>query len=101
MEYAAGGNLRDYLRRQPSQPSLAVMTAALEQLADAVSYVHAQGVVHRDLAARNCLLRGDGLEAVVLADFGCKHSCLVCERYVDERCVACSGPIPRRPVGIL
>eukprot|EP00045_Choanoeca_perplexa_P016467 m.223493 g.223493 ORF g.223493 m.223493 type:complete len:840 (-) comp17270_c0_seq2:1876-4395(-) len=70
MEYAAGGNLRDYLRRQQDVPSMASLTSALEQVAEAVVYVHAQGVVHRDLAARNCLLRQANLEDVVLADFG-------------------------------
>ena len=67
MEYVAGQDLEEALRRTPSlpwEPALAIADAVAAALAAA----HAQGVVHRDLKPSNIRLTGDGQVRVM--DFG-------------------------------
>ena len=56
--------------RRPLPPVLAVAITA--QLADALAYAHAQGLVHRDIKPANVLLRDEGgdMVRVKIADFG-------------------------------
>jgi len=66
MALIEGTNLAELLSRESLNPARAV--AILEQVSDAVAYVHAQGVVHRDLKPANVLLDESGSAYVV--DFG-------------------------------
>src|SRR5919202_553825 len=67
LEYVAGGSLRDVLRRRGRLPPDEAIAMA-RQLAEALAYCHAHGVVHRDLKPDNVILTGDGRP--VLIDFG-------------------------------
>jgi eukaryotic-like serine/threonine-protein kinase len=62
-----GGSLRDRLDRDKQLPIDDALTIARE-VADALGYAHAHGVVHRDIKPENILLE-DGGHAVV-SDFG-------------------------------
>jgi serine/threonine-protein kinase len=66
MPYIDGESLRARLRREGQLPLSDTMTI-LRELADALAYAHAQGVVHRDIKPDNVLLSG---RHVFLADFG-------------------------------
>jgi serine/threonine protein kinase len=77
MEYVAGSNLRQVLRRGPLEPESALAVAL--QVCDALAYAHQLGVVHRDIKPENILLsepdlRGEATAArlgrVKIADFG-------------------------------
>ena len=66
MELVDGGTLADEIGRGPVDP---VRVAAVGRvLAEALAYVHAQGLVHRDVKPANVLLGSDG--RVRLTDFG-------------------------------
>jgi eukaryotic-like serine/threonine-protein kinase len=67
-EYVEGQSLRAYLSGQPKQLPIAQVLDIGVQLAEVLSYVHAQGVVHRDLKPENILIGPDG--HVTLTDFG-------------------------------
>ena len=67
MEYVPGGTLRDRVSRHgPFPEGTAIRLAA--DVADALAYAHAQGVIHRDIKPQNILLTQDGTAKV--ADFG-------------------------------
>jgi tRNA A-37 threonylcarbamoyl transferase component Bud32 len=71
MEYIDGVNLSDYLRDK-GRLSLGETAVLLHDIAAALDYAHAQGVVHRDIKPSNVLLQplnGSGLRPV-LTDFG-------------------------------
>jgi serine/threonine protein kinase len=89
MEYVEGVSLREYLKvvwltpaygRAFVKPRLASLLSHLKDLADALAYAHAAGVMHRDLKPGNILLQlGETvveeqappeIERVKLADFG-------------------------------
>jgi hypothetical protein len=81
MPYVAGESLRDRLQRERQLPLIDALRIAYE-VADALSYAHAHGVVHRDIKPGNILLSGyppassaDGWHAVV-ADFGLARAVL-------------------------
>jgi len=68
MELVAGGTLRQRLREHPRGLPAAELRATARTLLDALTHVHAAGIVHGDLKPSNLLLRRPG--EVVLADFG-------------------------------
>jgi len=66
MPYVEGETLRQRLQREGRLPVETATTLAAE-VADALSYAHAHGVVHRDIKPENILLSGGH---AVVADFG-------------------------------
>ena len=67
MEYVEGQSLRDVLRTQRTLP--AVQAAAIgAEIADALAFAHAHGVVHRDVKPGNVLITPSG--QVKVTDFG-------------------------------
>lgn len=69
MELLEGESLREVLARGPVPPDAAAIL--VEDVADALAYAHARGVVHRDVKPDNVFLaeREEGMRAVLL-DFG-------------------------------
>jgi protein kinase-like protein len=66
MELAEGGDLTARLNAGPLPPREAA--ALVQQLAEGLSHVHAQGILHRDLKPNNVVFDGRGTPK--LADFG-------------------------------
>jgi TolB-like protein/Tfp pilus assembly protein PilF/tRNA A-37 threonylcarbamoyl transferase component Bud32 len=67
MPYVEGGSLRDRLRREGPLPvEVAAQLAA--EVASALTYAHALGVIHRDIKPANILISGGG--HALLTDFG-------------------------------
>jgi serine/threonine-protein kinase len=66
MPYVEGESLRDRLTREKQLPLDDALQIARE-VADALSYAHAHGVVHRDIKPENILLQSGH---AVVADFG-------------------------------
>jgi serine/threonine protein kinase len=71
MELVPGETLRDLMARAGALPA-ELTIAVTAQLADALAYAHAQGLVHRDIKPANLLLRDEGGDTVrvKIADFG-------------------------------
>ncbi len=67
LEYVPGETLNRILARERKLP-LAKALKLAEELADALEYAHAQGVVHRDIKPANILITEDGRAKI--ADFG-------------------------------
>ena len=68
MELLEGASLGDLLRQGQTLKTSVVISIAT-QLADALAYAHANGVIHRDLKPDNIVLGADG-ESVMITDFG-------------------------------
>lgn len=68
MEYVPGESLRDVIDREPMADRVRA-TAILRDLASALDYAHAQGVIHRDIKPENILIDKDSGRAM-LTDFG-------------------------------
>jgi eukaryotic-like serine/threonine-protein kinase len=69
-EFVEGQNLKDLLARGPLDPREAIGLAL--QVAHALSFAHARGLVHRDVKPQNVLLNEDGQAKVT--DFGIARS---------------------------
>ncbi len=67
MPYVSGGTLRDVMERE-GQLLLPKVVNYLEQLAAALDFAHARGVIHRDIKPANILLTPEG--RLLLTDFG-------------------------------
>ena len=67
MEHVEGENLRDMLLRRGALPFDEAAGIAF-QVAEALAYAHANGVIHRDIKPANIFRSGDG--TIKLGDFG-------------------------------
>jgi len=67
LEYVAGESLSRILSRE-KKLSLEWALKLAEEIADALDYAHAQGVIHRDIKPANILITQDGHAKI--ADFG-------------------------------
>lgn len=67
MEKLDGESLHDLIRRTGQLP-LSRATSILTQIAGAMDYAHAQGLVHRDIKPANIIVGADG--RATLTDFG-------------------------------
>jgi hypothetical protein len=72
MPYVPGESLRHRLSRERQLP-IADALSVLREIADALAYAHANGVVHRDVKPENILLESGH---AVLADFGIARALL-------------------------
>lgn len=68
MDYVPGRTLKGVVRKEGALP-VERTRAILMQVADALAYAHAKGVVHRDVKPENIFL-DDRSGAAVLSDFG-------------------------------
>ena len=71
MPYVEAGSLRDRLRRVGRLELSAAVHLAIE-IASALAYAHAAGVIHRDLKPENIMLSPTG--EAILADFGIAYA---------------------------
>ncbi len=67
MRLIEGESLAERIERQGAMSEEQVLTWA-DQLLDALTYCHSQGVLHRDIKPRNVIIRPD--ERATLVDFG-------------------------------
>src|SRR3954469_3009475 len=67
LEYVQGESLSRILSREKKLPLEKALRLA-EEIADALDYAHAQGVIHRDIKPANVLIAQDGHAKI--ADFG-------------------------------
>ncbi|GCE07516.1 serine/threonine-protein kinase [Dictyobacter aurantiacus] len=90
MEYAQNGDLHKRLRKGIPFP-FAQTLSVFEQVCQAVSFAHSQGVIHRDLKPLNILFRAlpDGSEQALLSDFG-----LAVEKDATHFTFAAGGTLP-------
>ncbi len=67
IDYAPNGSV-GYRYPAGSQPPIPVILEYVEQIADALHYIHSQNLIHRDIKPENLLL--DRKDQVLLSDFG-------------------------------
>lgn len=87
MEYLDGMDFRKYLLANKGKVKQEVATYILAEIAKALSYVHAKGVLHRDIAPDNIYLCYDG--RIKLIDFGSAR------KYMDDQNAGLSVLIKR------
>ncbi|MEO6891329.1 MAG: protein kinase [Ktedonobacteraceae bacterium] len=89
MPYIDGGTLRDELEREGALPFPRVVHY-LEQLAAALDFAHARGIVHRDVKPANILKTAEG--RLLLTDFGLVKI-LAAEQSAQVRLTGAGAPI--------
>ena len=73
MEFCAGGDLADYVKKHGALTPAQLLDVA-QQLGDALQCAHAAGLVHRDIKPSNVMLAGnENTLATKLIDFGLVH----------------------------
>jgi tRNA A-37 threonylcarbamoyl transferase component Bud32/tetratricopeptide (TPR) repeat protein len=82
MPFIEGETLRQRLTREP-RPSVDEAVRITREVADALGYAHARGIVHRDVKPANILLSASG--HAIVADFGIAWAAHVAR---DERLTA-------------
>jgi serine/threonine-protein kinase len=93
MPYFNGGSLRRRLAREGRLPIHDAVQIA-RQVADALSYAHARGVVHRDIKPENILLAGDH---ALVTDFGMARAAALAGRSSTPEGVAVGTPAYMSP----
>jgi serine/threonine protein kinase len=68
MEYVEGQSLQELVSRENRTLPLSTTLRLIQEVAEALHYAHAQGVVHRDIKPANILVTPDGHPKI--ADFG-------------------------------
>jgi serine/threonine protein kinase len=68
MEYVSGRSLEEVLRAEDGALPLDTALQITQELAEALDYAHAQGIVHRDVKPSNIIVAKDGHPKI--ADFG-------------------------------
>ncbi|HEX2219430.1 MAG TPA: protein kinase [Gemmatimonadales bacterium] len=71
MPYVEGGSLRDLIRREGPLP-VEVAAQLASEVASALTYAHALGVIHRDVKPENILISASG--HALLTDFGIAYA---------------------------
>src|SRR5436190_1621684 len=56
MQYADGGNLREYLKRQFSKLTWEDKKKLAYQISDGIKYLHGENILHRDLHSKNIVI---------------------------------------------
>ena len=92
LEYIQGGTLANLMQPGGVSPSLA--RQILMELAEALTEIHAAGILHRDLKPSNILIRHREPLDLVLTDFGISSLCDQTSLYVTtaHRTAAYSAP---------
>jgi serine/threonine protein kinase len=72
LEYASGGNLREFLNPDPSAMPWSITLSIAQQIACGLSALHDCGVIHGDLKPDNVLIviENDGRPIAKVSDFG-------------------------------
>jgi len=68
MEYVEGQSLQQLINRESRTLPLSTILLLIQEIAEALQYAHAQGVVHRDIKPANILVTTDGHAKIT--DFG-------------------------------
>ena len=69
MEYFSGRSLKEWLETHDRMPGPDILSVA-SQIADAIDFAHAEGMVHRDIKPSNILIESTSQGRVVLSEFG-------------------------------
>jgi serine/threonine protein kinase/tetratricopeptide (TPR) repeat protein len=81
MEFVEGVSFDDWLASQVNVPDERQLRGIIDQVLDAVAYIHGRDGMHRDLTPRNIMVRPDG--SAVLVDFGAAGEGLDTDRGVS------------------
>ncbi|CAI2364762.1 unnamed protein product [Moneuplotes crassus] len=69
-EYIPGGELGDFIEKQPAPLTEMQACAIMVELVSAIVYVHYKKILHRDLKLENILLKDEKTCSVKIIDFG-------------------------------
>lgn len=89
MEYIDGGSLEDLVTQRGALPEQEAIKL-IQEVGEALSYMHKHGMLHLDVKPGNILLRSDGRP--VLIDFGLSH--LFGDVEITGPCLSLGGGTP-------
>jgi serine/threonine protein kinase len=69
LEYASGGNLKQYLKERVKLSEEEV-SKLFKQILEAVKYCHSKDIIHRDIKLENILFSDDKRDKIKIIDFG-------------------------------